>query len=177
MTRSRLLVSFTSITVCLMVAGAMAVWSFPLETVRSNLIVQGGPEAGVVGGVIGGIPGGVSGGVIGDVAGGVAGARMVAAGPRIYKIGDGVSSPKVISKVDPDYTKEARDAKIEGTVVLETEIHTDGRAHNTRVVRSLYPGLDHNAIDAISQWKFEPGKKDGQPVAVRATIEVNYKLN
>ena len=168
MTRSRLLVSFASITVCLMVAGAMAVWSFPLETVRSNLIVQGGPEAGVVGGV----PVGVIGGVVGGV--------PVAAGPqgpRIYKIGDGVSSPKVVSKVDPEYTKEARDAKIEGTVVLETEIHTDGRAHNTRVVRSLYPGLDQNAIDAISQWKFEPGKKDGEPVAVRATIEVNYKLN
>jgi TonB family protein len=174
MTRSRLLVSFASITVFQVVAGAMAVWSFPLESVRSNLIVKGdsAPTTGVVGGVIGG----VSGGVIG----GVPGVGMVAAGPqgpRIYRVGDGVSAPKVVSKVDPEYTREARDAKIEGTVVVETEIHTDGRAHNTRVVRSLDPGLDHNAIDAISQWEFEPGKKDGEPVAVRATIEVNYKLN
>ena len=184
MTRSRLLVSFASITLCLVVAGAMAVWSFPLESVRSNLIVQGGPTAGIVGGVIGGViggtPGGVSGGVIGGVVGGVPGVGMVAAGPqspRVYKIGDGVSAPQVVHKVDPEYTKEARDAKIEGTVVVQTEIHTDGRAHNTRVVRSLEPGLDHNAIEAISQWEFEPGKKDGEPVAVRATIEVNYKLN
>jgi TonB family protein len=180
MTRSRLLVSFASITLCLVVAGAMAVWSFPLESVRSNLIVQGGPAAGVIGGVIGGIPGGVSGGVIGGVVGGVPGVGMVAAGPqspRVYKIGDGVSAPQVVHKVDPEYTKEARDAKIEGTVVVQTEIHTDGRAHNTRVVRSLEPGLDHNAIEAIAQWEFEPGKKDGEPVAVHATIEINYKLH
>ena len=185
MTRSRLLFSFASITVCLAVAGGVAVWAFPMESVRSNLVVPGGPTAGLVGGVIGGMPGGgivglvggVPGGVSGGVAGGVIGGVPTAAGSRIYKVGGDVSSPKVVSKVDPEYTKEARDAKIEGTVVVQTEIHTDGRAHNTRVVRSLDPGLDHNAIDAISQWQFEPGKKDGQPVAVQATIEVNYKLN
>ncbi|HLM98415.1 MAG TPA: M56 family metallopeptidase [Bryobacteraceae bacterium] len=182
MTKSRLLVSFASITLCLMAAGAVAVWSFPLESVQSNLIVQddSAPTTGIVGGVIGGVPGGVSGGVIGGVVGGVPGVRTVAAKPQspgIYKVGNGVSAPKVVHKVDPEYTKEARDAKIEGTVVLQTEIHTDGRAHNISVVRSLDPGLDHNAIDAISQWEFEPGKKDGKSVAVAATIEVNYKLN
>lgn len=189
MTRSRLLVYFASITMCLAVAGVLTVWAFPLESVRSNLVVPGGPDAGIVGGVIGGIPGGVSGGGIvgvvggvpggisGGVAGGVVGGVPAAAGSRIYRVGGDVSSPKVVFKVDPEYTHEARDAKIQGTVVVQTEIHTDGRAHNTRVIRSLDPGLDHNAIDAISQWQFEPGKKDGQPVAVQATIEVNYKLN
>ena len=182
MTKSRLLVSFASTTLCLVVAGAAVVWSFPMESVRSNLIVQddSAPTAGIVGGVIGGVPGGVSGGAIGGVVGGVPGVRTVATGPqnpRVYKIGDGVSAPKVRHKVDPEYTQEARDAKIEGTVVVQTEIHPDGRAHNTRVVRSLNPGLDHNAIDAISQWEFEPGQKDGKSVAVEATIEVNYRLN
>jgi len=173
MTRSRLLVSFASITVCLVIAGAVAARAFPMESVRSNLVVQGGPGAGIVGGVTAGIPGGELGGVAGGVIGGV----PAAAGSRIYRVGGDVSSPKVVSKVDPEYTKEARDAKIEGTVVVQTEIHPDGRAHNTHVLRSLDPGLDHNAMDAISQWQFEPGKKDGQPVAVQATIEVNYKLN
>jgi len=190
MTKSHLLFSFAGITVCLVAAGAMVAWAFPLETVQSNLIVQGdsASTAGVVPGVIGGVPGGVSGGVIagvpggisGGVAGGIAGVRTVAAGPqtpRVYKVGGGVSAPKVVHKVDPQYTKDARDAKIEGTVVVQTEIHTDGRAHNISVVKSLDPGLDHNAIDAISQWKFEPGKKDGEAVAVTATIEVNYRLN
>ena len=181
MTRSRLLVSLASITACLVIAGAVAVRAFPMESVRSNLVVADGPAAGVVGGVIGGIPGGVIGGVPGSVSGsvvgGVIGGVPAAAGARIYRVGGDVTSPKVVSKVDPEYTKEARDAKIEGTVVVQTEIHPDGRAHNTRVLRSLDPGLDRNAMDAISQWQFEPGKKDGQPVAVQATIEVNYKLN
>ena len=206
MTKSRLLVSFASITLCLVLVGAVVVWSFPMESVQSNLIVldDSAPRAGVVGGVIGGVPGGVSGGVIagvpggisggvaggvpggvsgvgiGDVVGGVPGLRAVAASPqnpRVYKVGDGVSAPQVVHKVDPQYTNEARDAKIEGTVVVQTEIHTDGRAHNTRVVTSLDPGLDHNAMDAISRWEFEPGKKDGKPVAVAATIEVNFRLN
>ena len=190
MTKSRLLVAFASMTLCLLVAGAVAVWAFPLESVQSTLIVQddSAPTTGVVGGVIGGVPGGTPGGVIGGVPGGVSGgvvggvggASTVAAGPqspRIYKVGGDVSAPKVLHKVDPEYTKEARDAKIEGTVVVQTEIHTDGRAHNTSVVRSLDRGLDRNAIDAISQWEFDPGKRDGKPVTVTATIEVNFRLN
>jgi TonB family protein len=168
MTKSRLLVSFAGITLCLVVAGAVVVWSFPLESVQSNLIMQddSAPTTGVVGGVIGGVPGGVSGGVIGGVVGGVPGVRTVAAGPqspRVYKVGGHVSAPKVVHKVDPEYTKEARDTKIEGTVVVQTEIHTDGRAHNARVVRSLDPGLDRSAIDALSGWEFEPARKMGSP--------------
>ncbi len=199
MTKSRLLFSFASITFCLAIAGAVAVWSFPLESVESILVTQGGPTGGVVGGVIGnvpggvqggvvaggvgtirGVPGGVQGGVIGGVVGGVPGARTVASeqNPKLFHVGDaGVTAPKVRSKVDPEYTPEARDAKIEGTVVVETEIHPDGRAHNTTVVRSLDQGLDHNAIEAISHWQFQPASKDGVPVAVKATIEVNFRLN
>jgi len=180
MSKSRLLVSFASITLCVLIAGAVAVWSFPLESVESNLITSGGPAAGIAGGVVGGVPGGVQGGVIGGVVGGVPGAGRVAAepqSPRIYKIGGDVSAPQVLYKVDPEYTKEARDAKIEGVVVVQTEIHPDGRAHNTTVIQSLDPGLDRNATEAISKWKFEPGKKGGKAVAVTATIEVNYRLN
>ena len=187
MTKSRLLVSFSMITLCLAVAGTVVVRSFPLQSVRSTFIAQddaaptSGIVGGVTGGVIGGFPGGVEGGVIGGVVGGVPEARSVAAGPQgphVFKAGkNGVSTPRVLHKTDPEYTQEARDAKIEGTVVVRTEIHPDGRAHNTRVERSLDPGLDRKAVDAIAQWEFEPGKKDGKAVAVAATIEVNYRLN
>jgi TonB family protein len=88
----------------------------------------------------------------------------------------GVVAPRVLSKVDPNYTLEARDAKIEGTVVVDVEVHPDGKAHNLKIERTLDPGLDQSAIEAISQWKFRPGQKDGKPVAVAATIEVNFKL-
>jgi periplasmic protein TonB len=93
-----------------------------------------------------------------------------------YPIGSGVSAPVLLEKVEPNYTDEAREAKIQGPVVVSTEIDVDGRARNMRVVRSLDPGLDANAVAAIEQWIFKPGEKDGRPVRVVATIEVNFKL-
>ncbi len=181
MSKPRYVTSLASIALCLAAAGAVAVWSFPLQSVQSTFIAQddSAPAAGVVKGVVKGVVGGVPGGVAGGVAGGVGGAKTVAGGPqedRIHHIGDGVTTPKVLYKVDPEYTQEAKDAKIEGTVVLQVVIRPDGRAHDKRVVRSLDPGLDQRAADAVEQWVFEPGKKDGEPVAVAATIELKFRL-
>jgi TonB family protein len=78
---------------------------------------------------------------------------------RVYRVGDGVIAPKLTSKVEPEYTEEARDAKIEGTVVLLVEIHPDGRAHNIRVIRSLDAGLDKKAAEAIENGPFNPARK------------------
>ena len=94
----------------------------------------------------------------------------------MYRVGDGVTAPAVLSKVDPAYTEEARFAKYQGTVVVSAEIGTDGLAYNIKAVRGLGLGLDEKAIEAISQWKFKPGSKNGQPVPVMATIEVNFRL-
>jgi len=91
-------------------------------------------------------------------------------------VGNGVAAPWVLYKVDPDYTEEARLAKYQGTVVVSAEIGTDGLAYNMKAIRGLGLGLDEKAIDAISQWKFKPGSKNGQPVTVMATIEVNFRL-
>jgi TonB family protein len=88
----------------------------------------------------------------------------------------GVSAPTLISKVEPRYSDEARQAGIEGTVVLYSEVGPDGLAHNTRVRRSLGHGLDENAIEAVSSWRWRPGEKDGKPVTVAANIEVNFRL-
>jgi TonB family protein len=188
MTKYRSLVSLAGITLCLAAAGAVAVWSFPLQSVRSTFITKD-DTPGVVGGVIQGIPGGVGGGVIGGVAGGVAGGvvggvpggQTVAAVPQeapAHRVGEkGLVAPKLLHKVEPAYTKEAKDAKIEGTVVLNVEVHPDGRAHNMHVERSLDPGLDQKALEAVKLWEFRPGKKDGKPVAVAATIEINFRLN
>jgi TonB family protein len=96
---------------------------------------------------------------------------------KVYRVGDGVTPPKVLSKVEPEYTEEARDAKLAGTVVLYVEIWPDGRAHNVRVVRSLGMGLDKKAIEAVEKWTFEPAQKDSRLVTVGATIEVNFRLN
>jgi bla regulator protein blaR1 len=93
-----------------------------------------------------------------------------------YKVGNGVLPPKVLSKVDPDYTQEDRDARIEGAVVLKAIITAAGSAENITVVRSVSPGLDQKAIEALQKWTFQPGTKDGQAVPVWATVEINFRL-
>jgi TonB family protein len=94
----------------------------------------------------------------------------------VFRVGGGVTAPLVLSKRDPEYTEVARAAKYQGTVLLAVEIGPDGLARNIRVVRSLGLGLDEKAIEAVQQWQFKPGTKDGQPVTVAASIEVNFKL-
>ena len=115
-------------------------------------------------------------------AAGIRKTRISAMGPReaaassIYKVGGGVKAPSLVSKVEPEYSEEARSAKYSGTAVLKVVVDVDGVAKNIEVVKSLGMGLDEQAVLAIQQWKFKPGEKDGVPVPVMATIEVNFKL-
>jgi TonB family protein len=95
----------------------------------------------------------------------------------VYRMGTpGVKAPTLLHRIEPEYSEEARAAKLTGTEVLYVEIGPDGRAHNPRVMQGLGLGLDENGIDAVSQWQFQPGTKDGQPVTVGATIEINWRL-
>jgi len=98
------------------------------------------------------------------------------AGEEVLRIGGGVSSPSVISQVQPEYSQEAREAEYEGIVVLEAIIHSDGSTEIVRVVRSLGFGLDQKAIEALQQWKFRPAMRGGEAVAVSLNIEVNFNL-
>ncbi len=102
--------------------------------------------------------------------------QSVAASPGAFRIGPGLRAPKVLSKVEPEYSDEARIAKYQGTVVVSVEIGPDGFAHNTQVVKGIGLGLDEQALVAIEQWRFEPGMKDDAPVNVLASIEVNFRL-
>jgi TonB family protein len=95
---------------------------------------------------------------------------------QVYKVGGDVTSPRVLYREDPQYTEDARRDKISGPVVLSMVIGTDGLAHDISVTQSLDPGLDLQAALAIQKWHFAPGTLKGQPVAVRAVIEVNFKL-
>lgn len=97
-------------------------------------------------------------------------------GGGVYRVGGGVSAPSVLYKVDPEYSEEARKAKYSGTVLISLIVDTNGKAQNIRVVRSLGLGLDEKAMEAVAKWKFKPGMKGGQAVAVQATIEVNFRL-
>jgi len=92
-----------------------------------------------------------------------------------YHVGAGVTAPVLLYKREPEYTEEARQAKYSGSVLLYIEVDPSGKATNIRVQRSLGLGLDEKAIEAVRQWKFKPGTKDGNPVTVTATIEVNFR--
>jgi TonB family protein len=97
-------------------------------------------------------------------------------GGGAYRIGGGVSAPTILSKVEPEYSEEARKAKWQGTVQLSLVVDDQGRPQGIKVTRSLGLGLDQKAIEAVEKWRFRPGMKDGKPVPVMATIEVNFRL-
>lgn len=124
----------------------------------------------------GGIGSGSGGGVGSGKGGGFGPGEGGGMGGGVFRVGGGVSAPVVLYKVDPEYSEEARKAKYSGTVVLQLIVDSSGKARDIRVVRSLGLGLDEKAIDAVNKWKFRPGYKGGQPVAVQATIEVNFRL-
>jgi TonB family protein len=86
----------------------------------------------------------------------------------------GMTVPTVLQKVVPQYTEETRRAGLNGTVVLQAVIKTDGTVDVLRVVRGLPLGLTENAINALKQWQFSPGKKSGQDVDVSVNVEVNF---
>jgi len=96
--------------------------------------------------------------------------------PETFRIGGDVRPPTVVSRVEPDYTYEARDAHYQGTVVLEAKIRKDGSVEIMRVVHSVGYGLDESAIEALKQWVFRPATKNGQAVDVVLNIEVNFNL-
>jgi TonB family protein len=94
----------------------------------------------------------------------------------VAKVGGGVSAPVLLSKSEPEYSESARAEKIQGTVTLSVVIGTDGLAHNITLLGSVGFGLDEKAAEAVSEWRFKPGMKDGTPVPVTASIEVNFRL-
>jgi TonB family protein len=124
----------------------------------------------------GGIGSGSGGGVGSGKGGGFGPGEGGGVGGGVYRVGGGVTAPVLLFKKEPEYSEEARKAKYQGTVLLYIEVDPSGKATNIRVQHSLGLGLDEKAIEAVRQWKFKPGYKDGKPVTVAATIEVNFRL-
>jgi protein TonB len=127
---------------------------------------------------------GSGGGIGSGSGGGVGSGRGAGYGPGegggfgggAYRLGGGVTSPVPIYKPEPEYSEEARKAKFYGTVILYIEINEKGLVQNPRVQRALGLGLDEKAIEAVLKWRFHPALKDGKPVTVTASVEVNFRL-
>ena len=95
---------------------------------------------------------------------------------HVYTMADGAVPPRVLYRIDPQYTEDARTQKIAGTEILNVVVGTDGLAHDISIVKGVGYGLDENGVKAVMQWHFAPGTLNGESVAVRATIEINFKL-
>jgi TonB family protein len=93
-----------------------------------------------------------------------------------FRVGGGITAPKLLSKVEPEYSEDARAQKMQGTVLLKIVVDTDGKAKNFELLKGVGHGLDEKAVQAIMLWNFKPGEQGGVPVPVLAQIEVNFKL-
>jgi TonB family protein len=95
---------------------------------------------------------------------------------RVYTVGGGIVAPKLIYQVTPEYSEEARKARFEGTVVLETIIRRDGTIDVVHLLRSLGFGLDQTAMEAVKKWRFKPATKNGVAVDSFLNVEVRFNL-
>jgi protein TonB len=132
--------------------------------------------AGVVGGVPGGVPGGSMGGVIGGIISSTPVAVPKVATPQRVRVSQGVTQGLLIRKVQPTYPPLARQARIQGSVLLQAEISKDGTIENLRLI-SGHPMLAPAAIEAVKQWRYKPYILNGEPVEVETQITVNFTLS
>jgi periplasmic protein TonB len=132
--------------------------------------------AGVVGGVPGGVPGGQMGGVIGGIISSTPVAVPKVATPQRVRVSQGVTQGLLIRKIQPPYPPLARQARIQGQVLLQAEISKSGDIENLRLI-SGHPMLAPAAIEAVKQWKYRPYILNGEPVEVETQITVIFSLS
>jgi TonB family protein len=94
----------------------------------------------------------------------------------VYHVGNGVTLPKPVFMPGPDYSEKARKKKLSGSVVVAMIVTPEGNVRDLKVIKSLDKDLDKQALAAVSTWKFEPATRDGKPVAVHLTTEVDFRL-
>jgi protein TonB len=95
-------------------------------------------------------------------------------GPR--RIGGGVSAPILIYSVEPEFSEEARKAKVAGNVLVNLWVDTSGNPSHVRVIRGVGMGLDEKALEAVRQYRFKPAMENGHPVLVELNVEVNFQI-
>jgi protein TonB len=143
------------------------------------------PPVATIGGVVGGVPGGIPGGQMGGVIGGIiTSSASLAAVPRLsqpapavqrVRVSQGVTKGLLIYRVEPAYPPLAKQARIQGVVVMTALIDKGGNVQNLQVV-SGHPLLAPAAIEAVKQWRYKPFLLNGQPVEVETTVTVNFRV-
>jgi TonB family protein len=124
----------------------------------------------------GGIGSGYGGGIGSGTGNGYGPGRGGNTGGGLERIGGGVSEPKLVYSIDPEFSDEARRNKYQGKVIVSIIVDVQGNPQNPRVVRALGEGLDEKAIEAIKQYRFKPAMKNGKPVPVMMNVEIDFRL-
>ncbi len=96
---------------------------------------------------------------------------------QAYAVSGDITPPQLTEVASPDYTAEARRKKIEGSVTMTIVVSKRGDVTDARVVQGLGYGLDENALLAVKEWKYKPAERNGEPVAVKMEVSVNFYLN
>jgi periplasmic protein TonB len=94
----------------------------------------------------------------------------------VYAPGGDVSLPRVTKQVHVHYTPDAMWKKLSGTIRLKCVVSIEGTTQNVELVSGLEEQMDENAVAALKQWKFEPGQREGKPVAVRVTVDMTFTV-
>jgi len=148
-------------------------------TVNFTLEDSGAVVGGVAGGVSGGVAGGVQGGVVGGIVGGAPGVPPSLppppSGNAPVRVGGNIRQPEKLKDVRPVYPEEAQDARVQGVVILEIVIGTDGKVQDAKILRSI-PLFDQAALDAVRQWEYSVTQLNGTPVPVIMMVTVNFTL-
>jgi len=136
------------------------------------------PPVSTMAGVVGGVPG-AAGGQMGGVIGGIINSTPIAvpkvATPQRVRVSQGVTQGLLLRKVPPNYPPLARQARIQGTVLLQAQISKEGNIENLQLI-SGHPMLAPAAIEAVKQWKYKPYLLNGEPVEVETQVQVNFTL-
>ncbi len=151
-----------------------------VEIIKEDIVPPNPSSGGVVGGVPGGIPGGQLGGVIGGIVSATSSLaavpKFIPVAPQRVRISQGVTKGLLIHRVEPIYPPLARQARVQGEVVLTAIISTNGEIENLQLI-SGHPMLVPQAIAAVKQWRYKPYLLNGQPVEVETTITVIFSLS
>jgi protein TonB len=98
-------------------------------------------------------------------------------GGGVMSVGGGVSAPLLVHSVEPEFTEQARQANLQGTVSVQLIVDAQGNPQDVRVARHLGMGLDEKAVAAVRQYKFHPAVYQGHAVAVQMIVEVDFRLH
>ncbi|MGA2533367.1 MAG: energy transducer TonB [Candidatus Aminicenantales bacterium] len=153
--------------------GASAILTAPVvipDAITEEPLDQGGAEYGIPGGVDYGAAGGYPKNLVGDAL-----YRIIGDEAAPIRAAGEVRMPRLVKRVEPAYPEIARQAHIQGTVILEATTDTYGRVAGVKVLRSV-PLLDEAAVDAVRQWLYEPMVVNGRPRGVVFTVTLRFEL-